>query len=134
MAAQPFDPIFFGQEAYSFEELAWFSRQREKEIGCQEIAGASGPAATEVRRTKRAPIQADLRPRTLLEITRVTAQRQLEMEQEAVMYLEGRSSKGAWVMQDRTRGVIAQWDDVHGYSFIEEQEMGDKVFVKQAGG
>lgn len=72
-----------------------------------------------------------MRPRTLLEITWVAAQRQLEMEWEAVMYLEGRSSRGAWVMQDRTRAVVAQWDDIHGYSFIEEQDTEDEIFINR---
>lgn len=68
---------------------------------------------------------------SLRELTRVNEQYKLQMEREATLYMDSRVDKGLWVMEDRTTGVVTQWDDLHGYSFIEKDGTVDEVFVNR---
>lgn len=82
-------------------------------------------------RQKPKPTKLEHMPKCLRECTRVTETQQLQLEREAALYMDGRSDRGAWVMEGRTTGIVTQWDELHGYGFIEEHETEDEVFVNR---
>lgn len=53
------------------------------------------------------------------------------MEREATQFMNGNSSRGEWVMQNRINGVVEDFDHTRDHGNIHEERIGDWVFVNR---
>lgn len=115
----------------------WAGQECEEESGPPAYerdchSGAYGhPSIWVPRHVPAPPTLIKRKPKSLMEITPMTWEAQRAAVREAARFMDGRSLKGKWVLEERTVRTVMYFDEQKGYGFIEEDEMFDEIFVNR---